>query len=658
LGLAENQYTASPSPIRLQTIHHHHPLHLAPLEPVTEIDNETDTETLFSSPLSNTASPTTPNVDGLRLSADTISILRLKHSQQRVNTDESPTHLLAGGQWQQNQSCRSNRTQPSDERTHGDCYYQYDEHAAPNRASTQASDPRYGETRNHDNENDSHESDNIDAARGDESFISLSASTRQASLPSSHRSNIMCEDASGGDLSTASTVSTKINPIYAAAQRALLQQLPAHNSVAVDEEDNEEHSMPSTVVNPSRAAVQRALIAQQHETQQRVEGETHAEADTDATAHASSTSTPSGRRPSQIEYDTDAPSPANTNLTFDMSIISNLNETLGQQLLETVLEESVESAANSSRRSTETPVLDRYRLVKDDQSPHGFVVLPNERRQHTSSFSKKKNKKTEAAASPSSPGFPSSGDQSSTKKNYRRTPHPKKNKQLPSTPRIDENAPLNLSSAAAAAVSPVLESGPQAFVPLTRTPRTDENRDRTKCLVALDDRDRRSLAPSLLQANGTSPPTVPTRRDSLSIRSNLKSPPTSTMMTAHETEIASHLPFLRPVTKPEFDVAPRIIHLQVTFDEVEAAAAALNDAIRQALRFQKPAIARVHVADSEVHRILRLACTSNHGCAAFEEDRKRKSLLFALCHFGRLRMRRPTASSEEEERELVYDVVG
>ena len=129
------------------------------------------------------------------------------------------------------------------------------------------------------------------------------------------------------------------------------------------------------------------------------------------------------------------------------------------------------------------------------------------------------------------------------------------------------------------------------------------------------------------------------------------------MTTTDETERASHLPFLRPVTKPEFDVAPRIIHLQVTFGEVEAAAAALNDAIRQALRFQKPAIARVHVADSEVHRILRLAC-SNNGCAAFEEDRKRKSLLFALCHFGRLRMRRPTASSEEEEHELVYDVVG
>jgi hypothetical protein len=71
-------------------------------------------------------------------------------------------------------------------------------------------------------------------------------------------------------------------------------------------------------------------------------------------------------------------SPAPTVMTTDFSL-----DRSRAGPLETVLEEDDECCSVGSE---ETPFLDRYRLDADDESPHGFRVVPNARRQHRSVF--------------------------------------------------------------------------------------------------------------------------------------------------------------------------------------------------------------------------------------------------------------------------------
>ena len=108
-------------------------------------------------------------------------------------------------------------------------------------------------------------------------------------------------------------------------------------------------------------------------------------------------------------------------------------------------------------------------------------------------------------------------------------------------------------------------------------------------------------------------------------------------------------PFVRSVSKDEYDAAARIIHLQVSLEEIVSAVDALNDAIRQAVGSMQ--IAHVHVAESEAHLIFQ--------SFGFDDDRKRKSLLFALCNFHCLLTRQPDNSSNNcVKDDTIFDVVG
>lgn len=438
------------------------------------------------------------------------------------------------------------------------------------------------------------------------------------------------------------------------------------NAFAEDADSDEEYSIPtvSTVLQSRRTT-----LLQQQQQQQHDDGASYDERliptvsgsdaihpqqqqqprrqDNPKSTHSKQLSTPSrsvgGGRPSHIEfesladYSNNIPSPAQTHSTMDdddtVVVLNDETSTCYNRQLETVQEED-----NASVCSTETPVLDRYRLVHDDESPHGFVVLPNPR---GLLHSKKKKKKA-----------------------YRKSPYPKqKHQQQPSTPRIDENAPLNLLEESSFGIAS--SSTPYVAETVSRTPLTSLCRSASKRLVDLDEWDRRSLAPSLLYARHAASPILPSPNYKGNNAVSPKQPPPVTVA-------SSVLPFLRSITKAEYDAAPRLIHLQVSLDELRMAVAALNDAIGQAAvdavhNIQSPhshhfggtggagadcvvASRDVHVASTEAHRIL-----SDYSCC-FEQERKRKSLLFALCYCKRLRMRLPTSASSGEE--IVYDVVG
>lgn len=386
------------------------------------------------------------------------------------------------------------------------------------------------------------------------STVSISKRLRHASLKMARVSNFS-EDDDDCSIPTVSTV---------------LQSRQATRKHGLDENDEQSIPIVSTALQARRTATLRSKGDENNFP-------TLAESavfQSKQVRDKMSQSTPT-RRPSHIEFEShNMPSPAQTNITMDMSV---RNE--AYQFLDTVLEE------DASVGTTETPVLDRYRLDPDDQSPHGLVVVPNQR-----GSSKKKIKKV-----------------------YRKSPYPKQ----PPTPRIDENAPLNLDESTV--------GSPLVAFSASRKPLTSIGDRLAKRLVALDEQDRRSLAPSLMYASAA-----------LVISPSYG-----------ETAVSSSLPFLRSISQSEYHAAPRLIHLQVSLDEVQMAVTALNDAIGQAVQNNRPgAVARVHVASGEIHRILE--------SRGLEQERKRKNLIYALTFFQRLVMKIPTGA----DLGIVFAVVG
>jgi len=137
-----------------------------------------------------------------------------------------------------------------------------------------------------------------------------------------------------------------------------------------------------------------------------------------------------GPRPSHIEFEprsVSSPAMSSVNLTMDHE---DLDETMND--LTTYLDEAMaglepvqereEEEDGASQISTETPVLDRYRLDIDDKVPGGFVVRPNPRHRRRKAVRL--------------PPFPK-----------RKSP-PEKKQPFVSQPSsfIDENAPLNFAS--------------------------------------------------------------------------------------------------------------------------------------------------------------------------------------------------------------------
>jgi hypothetical protein len=117
--------------------------------------------------------------------------------------------------------------------------------------------------------------------------------------------------------------------------------------------------------------------------------------------------------------------------------------------MDTIVEDEVLNVLEfSSRPTPDTSVLDRYRLDRDDDSPLGVKVVPNDffsppppRRHFHRNSSRQRNTQSSSSKSPSNPK--TSPAQWSNKRVYPKTPHPSKSKTLP--PTIDENEPLDLA---------------------------------------------------------------------------------------------------------------------------------------------------------------------------------------------------------------------
>ena len=512
-----------------------------------------------------------------------------------------------------------------------------------------------------------------------------------------------------------SEANTRVNPKLAADSTQQLYH-DRRGATQVDEDEPSSVQSARTKVNP-RCAVEQAAWQMEHKRENHLRdadsmNSTSSRPPIPSTKLVSSPwnrhreqasySTPSNRgRPHSIEFDTNAPSPANTNITFDLSMDDAatvntlyLNDTLQlQPLLETVLEESVGTSINQHNNdnsviSTDTPVLERYRLVDDDESPHGFTVLPNERGQHHRPPSSPVKSTTSRAAAPqyASPLHDNQQNEVTAgfeKKVYRKTPRPKpKPEKSPrSVPYSGENElDENLSHAdndyftASLERSAVSHTPPLASSTFShwRRPLSEGNHrteDLLRRLVALDQRygDRSAMGDQV--HSSLTPPTTSThttlqnhQQHTHSNESPSRLPPfqesTGPMIDTAPTA-SSHLPYLRPISESEFKSAPFRVRLLVSHAQVDAAVNALNHAIRQALvtsassspNCQPPQ--RVHVAETEVHAIWQALSSVEWNL------RQRQSLLAALCHFGRLQLRNSKAQEHgDEEQEAVYDVVG
>lgn len=247
--------------------------------------------------------------------------------------------------------------------------------------------------------------------------------------------------------------------------------------------------------------------------------------------------------------ETSMASPAPTNLTMD----SILNTTADVAALTTVAEDA------ASVGSEETPILDRYRIDADEESPYGFRVVPNERRPR-STRSHNNVKHVTVMAPTTTPHRPN--------RTFRRTPY---SKMVPSTPTIDENAPLGSFNYA-------------------------ETLDLVGMDVdKIDEQPRSHSLPSpILYAKASS---------SIDAWMNQR---------------------IEPITEQDYAEAPRVVTMQVSFADVQAAVEALN---------------------AELGRSSADTLTEHHAKRILErlagwDERRSQKVLMGLCHWRRLVMRR------------------
>jgi hypothetical protein len=337
-----------------------------------------------------------------------------------------------------------------------------------------------------------------------------------------------------------------------------------------------------------------------------------------------------------IEVDYGLSSPTPTNLTMDTAAF--LNETIGQ--LDTVFEK--EDAMSVA--SDETPILDRYRIDIDENSPNGFRVVPNERgtrhpprNTHSSvtpATGSAKKASPEVAAS-TMPKTPLSNRRS--KPVFRKTPYPKK--KFPTTPTIDENTPFNGS--VSPSVRPVrsVESPLASHRPLR--PLASPKLERTRLSYPISHQEERptptsTLPPSLIYAKAVLEMENPGSSSRLESTRTFQPLPGRSDLNA----VVGH--HIRPVTLTEYDNGPRVVKMQVSFDVLNDATAALNDSLCQRLGARAK-----QLEHSEANQILQPLGIS---------ERKSRSILMTLCHFRRLMMKRHSVSGDKNH-DIVFDVV-
>ena len=371
------------------------------------------------------------------------------------------------------------------------------------------------------------------------------------------------------------------------------------------------------------------------------------------------------QRPTHIMVDSTAASPAHTNLTMDATMM-NMNDTMT----------SFNIAGDDDNSSTMTPILDRYRLDPDDNSI-GVKVVPNQRRSHRASsqnywkseqratplptvYSIEKQEREQSTPLPtvysnrkqdmstsfssrkidistptssrrheistpmsfrrhkiSTPmslpaGLPSSV---SARKKYRRTPHPKKNLEHEldenSTPDEENRYPNQVRFPSQNVKAPL----PSITVPPLRI-RSFE--PRKNALPKTPSASSRGTSLPGGAGRSQTPMTDAFAEKHLSTSSPSKSDMSSRSHTGK---------LIENISVAEYEGAPRVVSMQVTRDEVNAAASALEDYF-----FKEP--------DFETNEALELIEKQAYQVVGGESERKAKSILMSLCHWRRLLMYR------------------
>lgn len=292
-----------------------------------------------------------------------------------------------------------------------------------------------------------------------------------------------------------------------------------------------------------------------------------------------------------FHIETDSLSPDRTNLTIDVSALNetmecfNLNENKHSDPLSPPSGIQGGCGQNIS-------ILDRYRLEPDEESPHGFRVVPNfsfdDQRQNSPRRKKADGLRVLADVRPNHGDYPDD-EMGSLKVPATKTSC--------STAEEDENAPMNLLG---------------------------HEMDRTVPASPLWD-------PHDLVHRNRSPATAPTKiygiNSSTTIRSGGRcpnsNPPSMSVPMPSKYDSHDRIRRILPITGPEYDCAPRIIKMKVSLTELQQAL----DRLR-------------HAQDG----------FSQYECMQFLPfpERKTKAILMSLCHFKRLRMRR-------ENGDVVFD---
>jgi hypothetical protein len=360
------------------------------------------------------------------------------------------------------------------------------------------------------------------------------------------------------------------------------------------------------------------------------------------------------QRPTHIMVDSAVASPAHTNLTMDATMM-NMNDTMA----------SFNIAGDDDNSSTMTPILDRYRLDPDDNSI-GVKVVPNQRGSHRASsqnywkseqrttplptvysiekqerelstplptvysnrkqdlstpFSSRRHeistpmssRRHEISTPMSLPaGLPGSV---SARKKYRKTPHPKKNlgRELDedSTPDEENRHPNQVRFPSRDAKTPL----PSITVPPLRS-RSFE--PRKNALHKKSSASSRAASLSVGTGRSQTPLTDAFAEKHLWTSSDSKA----------DMPSGSHSgKWIENISMAEYEGAPRVVSMQVTRDEVNAAASALEGYF-----FKAP--------DFETNEALELTEKQAYQVVGGESERKARSILMSLCHWRRLLMYR------------------
>jgi hypothetical protein len=303
--------------------------------------------------------------------------------------------------------------------------------------------------------------------------------------------------------------------------------------------------------------------------------------------------------------------------------------------------------------STETPFFDRFRVDYDPTNPRQVIVRPNPRQSRRGKLAER-----QIMA-----------------------------QQRPLQATIDENAPLDLSSQqkpsprqadqprsgfrdvfrAKETLSPghtVAPASRDSFAVAHNETKDQEENRRAFQHSVIDEAGEVSTAARNVPARSLStrssqrrpPLTAIGRRDhrpSHRARS-FKSLPSSLLLYAEAQLLANAIPQILPIGREEYNSAPRIVHLQVSLDLLEAVIDILNRKIEDSVADRPIQVKRMHICEND----LLLMCRDLLLLLDEDESQNCKNVLSALCYFQRLWLRTPLVPGEPAVFDIIFDETG